>query len=280
MTAAIAADAATVGKVSEILRRAAAAHVLPEFAGGRGTAATAKACGGLVTEVDTAMQATIQRDLAEAFPQIGLLGEEMEPAEHRRALAGAETGLWCVDPLDGTSNFAVGIPIFGVSVALLVGGEAVLGVILDPVRGELFTAVRGGGAYLNGEPIAVRAGRSLSASVGLIDFKRLPRQVARHLAGEQPFHSQRNFGSSVLEWCWLACGRVDFYLHGGQNLWDFAAGSLIAAEAGADVATMDGEPLFAGDILRRSVLAVADSGLRAELAPHLCPGGDEAEMEG
>jgi fructose-1,6-bisphosphatase/inositol monophosphatase family enzyme len=66
---------------------------------------------------------------------------------------------------------------------------------------------------------------------------------------------------------------VDFYLHGGQNLWDFAAGSLIAAEAGADVATMEGEPLFAGDILRRSVLAVAQKPLRAELAPYLCPEG-------
>ncbi|MEF8792586.1 inositol monophosphatase family protein [Thiohalorhabdus sp.] len=280
MTATIVADATTADRVAEILRRAASDHVLPEFAGGRGTAATAKACGGLVTEVDTAMQAAIQRELAQAFPEVGLLGEEMEPSEHRRALAGAETGLWCVDPLDGTSNFAVGIPVFGVSVALLMGGEAVLGVIHDPVRDELFSAVRGEGAFLNGEPIGVRPGRSLSRSVGLIDFKRLPRHVARRLAGDQPFHSQRNFGSSVLEWCWLACGRVDFYLHGGQNLWDFAAGSLIAAEAGADVATMDGEPLFAGDILRRSVLAVADPGLRADLAPHLCPGDDEAQMEG
>jgi myo-inositol-1(or 4)-monophosphatase len=280
VTGSIRADAATVATVADILRRAAAAHVLPEYAGGRGTAATAKACGGLVTEVDHAMQAAIQADLAAAFPDAGLLGEEMEPAEHRRALAGAETGLWCLDPLDGTSNFAVGIPIFGVSVALLVGGEAVLGVVFDPVRDELFSAVRGGGAWLNGEPIAMRSPRPLRRSVGIIDFKRLPRAVARHLAGEQPFHAQRNFGSSVLEWCWLACGRVDFYLHGGQNLWDFAAGSLIAAEAGADVATMDGEPMFAGDILRRSVLAVADPGLRTELAPHLCPGGDEAEMEG
>jgi myo-inositol-1(or 4)-monophosphatase len=226
------------------------------------------------------MQATIQQELAAAFPEVGLLGEEMEAEEHRRALAGAGTGLWCVDPLDGTSNFAVGIPIFGVSVALLMGGEAVLGLVYDPVRDELFSAVRGDGARLNGEPISVRRCGELKRSVGLIDFKRLPRAVARHLAGEQPFHSQRNFGASVLEWCWLACGRVDFYLHGGQNLWDFAAGSLIAAEAGADVATMGGEPLFAGDILRRSILAVADSGLRSQLAPHLCPGDDEAEMEG
>jgi myo-inositol-1(or 4)-monophosphatase len=266
--------------VAEIVRRATAAHITPEFAGGRGTAATAKACGGLVTEVDHAMQAAIQTDLASAFPELGLLGEEMEADEHRRALAGGEAGVWCVDPLDGTSNFAVGIPIFGVSVALLVGGEAVLGLVYDPMRDELFSAVRGGGAQLNGEAISVRRCRDLGRSVGIIDFKRLPRAVARRLAGAQPFHSQRNFGSSVLEWCWLACGRVDFYLHGGQNLWDFAAGSLIAAEAGADVATMDGEPMFTGDILRRSVLAVADPGLRSELAPHLCPGDDEAEMEG
>ncbi|MFP4615402.1 MAG: inositol monophosphatase family protein [Thiohalorhabdus sp.] len=269
-------DSGMVEAVAAMVRDAAAEHLVPCFSG-RGFAATRKACGGLVTEVDHAMQEAIARSLAEAYPEVGFLGEEMEPAEHRRALERAETGLWCLDPLDGTSNFAVGIPIFGVSVALLVGGVPVLGLVLDPVRDELFTAVRGGGASLNGEPVTVREARPLQRSVGCIDFKRLPRSVARELAAAQPFHSQRNFGSSVLEWCWLACGRVDFYLHGGQNLWDFSAGSLIAAEAGADVATMDGEPLFAGDILRRSILAVADRSLRADLAPYLCPDPDPGQ---
>ncbi len=267
------ADSATLERVAAIVRKAAAVHVQPAFAS-CGTTAHRKQCGGLVTETDHAVQAAVQAALAEAFPGTGFLGEEMEAAEHRRALAEAGTGLWCLDPLDGTSNFAAGIPIFAISVALLQEGEPVLGVVLDPVREELFAAVRGQGASLNGEPIRVRRRDRLARSVGVIDFKRLPREAARRLAEDQPFHSQRNFGSSVLEWCWLASGRVDFYLHGGQNLWDFAAGSLIAAEGGADVATMAGEPLFAGDILRRSVLAVARPGLREELAPYLgAPGG-------
>ncbi|MFA9459441.1 inositol monophosphatase family protein [Thiohalorhabdus methylotrophus] len=270
MTQAPVVDSDLVERVAGILRDAAAEHLLPRFSGG-GAPARLKSCGGLVTEADNAMQDAIGGALAESYPEVGFLGEEMEPDEHRRALESADCGLWCLDPLDGTSNFAVGIPIFGISVALLVRGAPVLGVVLDPVRDELFTAVRGGGAFLNGEPITVRDTGPLERAVGCIDFKRLSRDVARGLAASQPFHSQRNFGSSVLEWCWLACGRVDFYLHGGQNLWDFAAGSLIAAEAGADVATMDGEPLFEGDILRRSILAVAEGNLRAELAPYLCP---------
>jgi len=261
-----------LARVAAIVREAAAEHIHPVMVAGRGAPARSKAEGGLVTEVDHAMQAAIQQALADAYPEVRFLGEEMAPAEHRAALDGGAHGLWCLDPLDGTSNFAAGLPIFGVSAALLVAEQPVLGVVFDPVRDELFTALRGGGAFLNGEPIRVRRPHSLARSMGILDFKRIDRELARRLAGDQPFHSQRNFGSSVLEWCWLACGRVDFYLHGGQNLWDFAAGSLIAAEAGADVATMAGEPLFAGDILRRSVLAVAQEHLRAELAPYLWPG--------
>lgn len=258
-----------VRRVAGFLREAADTHILPELTSGGRAPAAVKAGGGLVTQVDGAVQAALQQNLAEAYPGIGLLGEEMPPAEHRRLVAEAESDLWCLDPLDGTSNFASGIPIFGISLALLVEGEPALGVVLDPLRDELFTAIRGQGAWLDDEPIGVQAGRSLRRSVGIVDFKRLDPGIARRLAGEQPFHCQRNFGSSVLEWCWLACGRVDFYLHGGQNLWDFAAGSLIAAEAGADVATLEGDRLFGGDILRRSVLAVAERNLRKELTPFL-----------
>lgn len=267
-------DPEMVRKVAGLLREAAASHILPEFARQNRTLASEKAGGGLITRVDTAVQSAIREGLAQAYPGSAFLGEEMAPEEHRRAVDRAENALWCLDPLDGTSNFAAGIPIFGISLALLSGGHPVLGVVLDPLRDELFTAVRGQGAWLNGHPISVDASRDLRRSVAVIDFKRLTPELAQRLAWEQPFHCQRNFGASVLEWCWLACGRVDFYLHGGQNLWDFAAGSLIAAEAGADVATLEGEPLFARDILRRSVLAVAHEPLRQELASYLAAPGD------
>jgi len=266
-------DPAMVRKVADLLRDAATVHILPEFAGRGRTLASEKSGGGLITQVDTAVQSAIREGLTQAYPGSAFLGEEMAPEDHRRALDRPESELWCLDPLDGTSNFAAGVPIFGVSLALLRDGQPVLGAVLDPLRDELFTALRGQGAWLNGYPISVDSSRDLRRSVAVIDFKRLAPELARGLAWEQPFHCQRSFGASVLEWCWLACGRVDFYLHGGQNLWDFAAGSLIAAEAGADVATLEGEPLFAGDILRRSVLAVAHEPLRRELAPYLAGSG-------
>jgi myo-inositol-1(or 4)-monophosphatase len=262
----------SVADVAAVLRAAAQRHILPAFQAEVDPRIGEKAGGGLVTEVDHAVQAEVEPELRRLAPEAAFLGEEMPEADQRRALAGGEHGLWCLDPLDGTSNFVAGIPIFGISAALLVAGRPELGVILDPVRDELFAAVRGEGAWLNGRPVQVRHCSPLRRSVGVIDFKRLPADTARGLAGDPPYHSQRNFGASVLEWCWLACGRVDFYLHGGQNLWDFAAGALIASEAGAEVATLEGEAFFAGDILRRSVLAVSDPALRRALAPYLCPG--------
>lgn len=271
-----AADFRVVERVAGFLRDAARAHIDPVLAGEAPVDARHKQVGGLVTQVDHAIQAQVRDELAGAFPEVGFLGEEMAAEEQRTALtAGESSGLWCLDPLDGTSNFAAGIPIFGLSLALLREGEPQLGVVLDPVREELFTAVRGAGAYCNGHPLSVRRTPRLADCVGVLDLKRLPRQTALRLVTDQPFHSQRNFGSSVLEWCWLAAGRVDFYLHGGQNLWDFAAGALIAQEAGADIATLKGEPLFAGDILRRSLLALGSATVRDELAPYLSLDGAE-----
>lgn len=261
---------------AELLRDAVRCHVQPVLAGEAAIAARHKAAGGLVTQVDHAVQEQVRAELARAFPGVGFLGEEMAAEEQRRALeADTGNGLWCLDPLDGTSNFASGVPIFGLSLALIQSGRPRLGVVLDPSRDEVFYAARGGGAYCNGHPLAVRRACRLADCVGVLDFKRLPRQLAVRLGSEQPFHSQRNFGSSVLEWCWLAAGRVDFYLHGGQNLWDFAAGALIAQEAGATVSTLEGGPLFAGDILRRSVLALGSSAVGDELAPYLSLNGAE-----
>ena len=271
-----AADFQVAERVAGFLRDAARDHIDPVLAGEAPVDARHKQVGGLVTQVDHAIQTQVAEALATAFPGVGFLGEEMSAEEQRAALVASEgQGLWCLDPLDGTSNFASGIPLFGLSLALLSGGVPQLGVVFDPVRDELFTAVRGGGAYCNGSPLSVRRTPRLADCVGVLDLKRLPRHTALRLVTDQPFHSQRNFGSSVLEWCWLAAGRVDFYLHGGQNLWDFAAGALIAQEAGADIATLEGEPLFAGDILRRSLLALGSATVRAELAPYLSPDGAE-----
>jgi myo-inositol-1(or 4)-monophosphatase len=157
----------------------------------------------------------------------------MTEAEQRRLLEDAGTGVWCLDPLDGTSNYACGFPYFGVSLALLKGGEAVLGVIYDPVRKECFSAERGAGAWLQGEPLRLESRRrALKECLALVDLKRLSGQGLSRLGGDAPYRSQRNLGSVALDWCWLAAGRGQLYLHGGQKLWDYSAGRLIASEAG------------------------------------------------
>ncbi len=193
-----------------------------------------KADGSVITAADLAMQARLTEELAGRFPQVRMLGEEMPAAQQARLLSDSDTPLWCLDPLDGTGNFAAGIPFFSVSLALVVDGMVQAGVVHDPVRKESFTAVRGAGAWLNGEPLSPRGDvTELSAASGLIDFKRLRPSVATRLAVRPPYRSQRSFGSVALDWCWIAAERCHLYLHGGQRLWDYAAGALVLQQAGA-----------------------------------------------
>ena len=214
----------------QLLRDVAQAEIMPRF---RHTASRSKDDGSLVTEADLAAQRRITDELAERFPGVPWLGEEMTAGEQERLLAGAPEGVWCLDPLDGTTNYAGGFPYFGVSLALLQGAEATLGVIYDPVRGECFCAERGGGAWLDGHPLRLEDGRgTLGECVALVDLKRLAPADLSRMGGESPFRSQRNLGSVALDWCGLAAGRGQLYLHGGQKLWDYAAGRLIAGEAG------------------------------------------------
>jgi myo-inositol-1(or 4)-monophosphatase len=158
----------------------------------------------------------------------------MTAAEQTHLLETSDQGLWCLDPIDGTSNFACGFPGFCISLALLRAGRAELGLVLDPIRDECFSARRGGGARLNGRPIEPYApGQQLRDCIAVIDFKRLPAERIAGLFGPDSFRSQRHLGAVALEWCWLGAGRFQLYLHGGQGLWDHAAGRLIADEAGA-----------------------------------------------
>jgi len=224
-------------RLCELLRAAAEREISPRF----GQAAFhRKPDGSLVTETDFCAQRHIAAGLERLYPQIPLLGEETSAEEQRRRLADAEPGVWCLDPLDGTTNFACGFPSFGVSLALLRGEAAVLGAILDPVRRECFCAERGGGAFLNGEPLSAGCERSeLGDCLALVDLKRLPVSLLSRLGADAPFLSQRNLGSVALDWCWLAAGRGQLYLHGGQRLWDYAAGRLIATEAGIPSRLLD-----------------------------------------
>jgi myo-inositol-1(or 4)-monophosphatase len=219
--------------LTQLLRTTAATEILPRWHDIR---AEQKADGSLVTATDMAVQAHITAALALVFPEIPLLGEEMSAAEQEQMVRGDAPRLWILDPLDGTSNYAGGFPYFSISLALLEAGHITHGVILDPVRDECFSAARGQGAWLNGTPIQPFAPSSeLSNCLAMIDLKRLPIATLAHIFRPGGFRSQRNLGSVALDWCWLACGRYQLYLHGGQRLWDYAAGRLIATEAGAAV---------------------------------------------
>lgn len=220
-----------------------------------------KADGSVVTPADIAMQQRLQTELAEAWPEYAMLGEEMEESQQRDVL-NHRNGYWCIDPLDGTNNFTAGMPFFAVSVALIIDGRQQLGLVFDPLRNEVFSAVRNQGALLNGSALVTKTRHaSIEHTIAEIDIKRLPKALAVRLVTEGPFSSQRNIGSSALDWCWLAAGRYDVYLHGGQMMWDYAAGSLIFHEAGGFSKSLDGEAVFRGELEVRSALASADSAL-------------------
>ena len=249
-----------LGILREIVRTAAREELLPRFSD---VQRHIKLDGSVVTEIDHAMQRRLQSELARHWPQYAFLGEEMSAQEHEQITQAKAGGMWCLDPLDGTSNYVAGIPYFSVSLALLVDGRTQIGLVYDPVRDECFSANRGHGAWLNESALTAHGyiPETLKRCIGVVDFKRLESALAAELGAHPPYGSQRNFGSSALDWCWLADGRFHLYLHGGQKLWDYAAGSLILAEAGGRAETLDGEEVLALGLAPRSVIAALDSGL-------------------
>mgnify|MGYP001823561893 FL=1 len=220
-----------------------------------------KADGSVITDSDEAMQQRLISDLQNNWPEFTILGEEMDEAEQNKAMR-HEAGYWCIDPLDGTSNYSVGLPFFCVSIALIIDNKQVLGLIYDPIRDECFTAIKGEGAWLNGNRLSSHGIETdPKRVVAEIDMKRLPGELAVRLVTDKPYSSQRNIGSSALDWCWLAADRYNVYLHGGQKLWDYSAGNLLLHEAGGYSISLDGEPVFRAKNETRSALASLDKKL-------------------
>jgi myo-inositol-1(or 4)-monophosphatase len=243
-------------QLSALVRQAAQEELLPRF---HRVARSVKADGSILTEADLAIDRRLKSELAEHWPAVEFLSEEMDSAEQHNLAHDHSRPLWCVDPLDGTSNFAAGLPFYSVSLALLVDGRPQLGVVYDPSRDECFAAERGQGAWLNQHRLGPKpAGIPLRRALALVDFKRLSQDLAQRLVREPPYGSQRNFGSSALEWAWIAAGRGHVYLHGGQKLWDYAAGSLILSEAGGHSMSLDRQPVFQGGMRPRSVICSLD----------------------
>lgn len=220
-----------------------------------------KSDGSLCTEADTAAQHALTRKL-QSILNVPVLGEEMHADEQHAIWQSGHDGMWCIDPIDGTSNFVRGLPYFAVSVALMREGRSVLAVVYDPVADEVFAAEQGKGAFLNGEKLVRReAACALGQALASVDMKRLSVKLVTQLATHPPYSSQRNFGASTLDWCYTAAGRYDVYLHGGQKLWDYAAGTLILWESGGHACCIESDDFAQGDIWQRSVIAASDEKL-------------------
>ncbi|MDD5394811.1 MAG: inositol monophosphatase [Thiothrix sp.] len=246
--------------LAHTIRDIAREEILPRF---EHVGFSVKQDGSLLTEADLATNQCIREFLHTNWPEIAFLSEEMEPAEQDGLLRDADA-LWCLDPLDGTSNFAAGIPLFAVSLALFRQGEVVLALTYDPIRDEMFTAQQGQGAWLNGKRLQCQpSGFALRNAVAIVDFKRLSPQLKQALMLNSPYGSQRNLGSCALEWVWMAANRGQLYLHGGMKLWDLAAGTLILAEAGGYASTLRGESVFRASMEPRSVVISPDRELFA-----------------
>ncbi len=228
-----------------------------------------KADGSIVTEADLAMQQALIDTLRQRYPSIGFLGEEMTP-EQQQGLLDSEQPLWCVDPIDGTSNYSAGLPYFCVSLALIVNKSIVLGIIYDPIRDECFSARQGCGAYLNDQLLTAQSTHlNLEQSIALIDFKRLPNDMAAKLVTDKPYSSQRSLGSIALELCWLAAGRSHVYLHAKQQLWDYAAAYVILNEVNAHASTLSGQDIFDGSLQSKSTVAASNKALYTQWINYL-----------
>lgn len=196
----------------------------------------------LVTEGDRAAERIIVQMIRERFPEHSIIAEES--GEHE----GEGPARWIVDPLDGTTNYAHGLPIFAVSIALAVGGEVQVGVVYNPATKEKFEARRGRGATQNGRPLRVSSTEDLNRSLLVTGFaynvRRTDENNLDHFANFLgKAQGLRRLGSAALDLCYVASGALDGYWETQLNPWDLAAGWLIVEEAGGFVTDLAGRPL-------------------------------------
>jgi len=195
----------------------------------------------LVTEVDVAIEREFRARIADRFPEHAVFGEEMGGSA-----TAPEGPCWVFDPIDGTTNFAHGLPIFCSSLALEIDGVAQVAAVYDPSRRELFTAERGGGALLNGLPMHVSAQATLLESVLVTGF---PYDVHARVAEIVGLFAEfvgraravRRLGSAAIDLCYVAAGRLDGFWERDLNAWDIAGGALLVEEAGGTITNFRGD---------------------------------------
>lgn len=222
----------------------------------------------LVTEMDRVAQDIIQEEILAKYPLHGILAEEDLDDQ------GTDGHVWVVDPLDGTTNYAHGFPVFCVSIAVVHHGDTLCGVVHNPVSEETFTAVKGEGASLNGHPITVSRVDKLDQSLLGTGFPYDIRETAEnnldHFARlAVAAQGIRRCGSAALDLCYVACGRFDGFWELGLKPWDVAAGILIIREAGGTVTDFDLNPIT----LDGSRVLASNGLIHRETSRHLHPTG-------
>jgi myo-inositol-1(or 4)-monophosphatase len=215
----------------------------------------------LVTTADIEAENKIVKVIKESFPGHNILGEEEEYKKTDSEFC------WIIDPLDGTNNFAFGLPIFSVSIALVKSGCLVLGVVYDTIREELFLAQRGKGAFLNNERIEVSRAENLQEALLITGFyydRGL--DMENNLDKIKEFFKNnivgiRRLGSAALDLCYIACGRASGFWEFKLSPWDFAAGILIVQEAGGKVTDKYGNAVE----LKESFIAASNGNIHQEI---------------
>lgn len=240
--------AACAQSLGELLQNIARAEVLPRW---HALQVDLKSDGSLLSDADRAVQQALASALPELYPA-ALLGEESAAAEQDALwpqAGSANTTLWIADPIDGTTNFVSGLPWYALSVALMHQGKTVVGVTYAPALDRIWHASLDGGAFMNGQRLQLeqtpgKESTSLRNALIGVDMTYLPGPLRQAIANispsgltrdatqPNPWRGWRSLGASTLEWCALASGQIQAYVHGGQMPWDAAAGRLILAEAG------------------------------------------------
>lgn len=195
----------------------------------------------LVTEADTGSEAAIIETIRKAFPDHTVLAEESGLSQRQADY------MWIIDPLDGTTNFTHQLGLFAISIALAVKQEVVVGVVLSPLTGELFTAIKGRGTELNNRPVTVSDTKTVAESLLVTGFPYNTKDILNSVMNRfanclKASQGLRRLGSAAMDLCYVACGRFDGFWEQNLKPWDTAAGKLIASEAGAVITDFANEP--------------------------------------